>query len=127
MAGYLITGHEVLKTVSPSMYILAVYGISSTLLIIAALSLHITLTGFDNQTYFLLVLIGLIPQFIGHSLINTLLKHLQPSIIAIAILGEPFGATILAWIFLNEPPTFFAMLGGAIILSSIGIVARSRG
>ena len=122
MAGYLTAGYEALRTVPPHLYILTVYGLSSAMLIALALSLQVPLTGFDTQTYFLLVLIGLIPQLIGHSLLNTALQHLQPGIVAIEILGEPVGASIFAWIFFKEVPTYIAMLGGVLILCSIAFV-----
>jgi len=124
MAGYLTAGYQALKTIPARVYIPTVYLISSIILLVLALSLKVNLTGFDSQTYVLLGLIGLIPQLIGHSLINALLRHLQPGNIAIAILGEPLGATVLAWIFLSEVPTYVAMLGGAIILCSIVFVIR---
>ena len=124
MAGYLTAGYEALKTIPAHLYILTVYGMSSAILIALALSLQLPLTGFDTQTYVLLVLIGLIPQLIGHSLLNTALQHLQPGIVAIAILGEPVGASIFAWIFFNETPTYIALLGGVLILCSIVFVTR---
>jgi len=49
-----------------------------------------------------MVLLALIPQLIGHTSINWALKHLKTSLIAISILGEPVGATILAYIFLKN-------------------------
>jgi len=124
VAGYLTAGYEALKTIPAHLYILTVYGMSSAILITLALSLQLPLIGFDTQTYFLLVLIGLIPQLIGHSLLNTALQHLQPGIVAIAILGEPVGASMFAWIFFNETPTYIALLGGVLILCSIVFVTR---
>ena len=85
------------------------------------------LTGFDKHTYLFLILIGLIPQLIGHSLINSLLRDVHPGPISIAILGEPLGASVLAWIFLDEIPTYATILGGTIILYSVGFVIRHSG
>jgi drug/metabolite transporter (DMT)-like permease len=39
---------------------------------------------------------------IGHTLINHALRRLSPTIVAIAILGEPIGAALLAWLMLGE-------------------------
>jgi drug/metabolite transporter (DMT)-like permease len=49
-----------------------------------------------------LLLLALGPQVIGHTLINHALRRLSPTIVAIAILGEPIGAALLAWLMLGE-------------------------
>jgi len=49
-----------------------------------------------------LLLLALGPQVIGHTLINHALRRLSPTIVAIAILGEPIGAALLAWFMLGE-------------------------
>jgi drug/metabolite transporter (DMT)-like permease len=49
-----------------------------------------------------LLLLALGPQVIGHTLINHALRRLSPTIVAIAILGEPIGAALLAWVMLGE-------------------------
>ncbi|MCH2540535.1 MAG: DMT family transporter [Anaerolineales bacterium] len=127
MAGYLTAGHKALKMIPIQIYITGVYGLSSVMLLLLALFLQTDLTGFDKHTYLFLILIGLIPQLIGHSLINSLLRDVHPGPISIAILGEPLGASVLAWIFLDEIPTYVTILGGTIILYSVGFVIRHYG
>ena len=43
-----------------------------------------------------------------------------------AILGEPVGATILAAIFLQEYPSPWTLVGGALIIACILIIVLER-
>jgi drug/metabolite transporter (DMT)-like permease len=44
--------------------------------------------------------------------------------VAIAILGEPIGSTILAYFILNEGLTLWKMIGGVLIFAGIVIALR---
>jgi drug/metabolite transporter (DMT)-like permease len=65
-----------------------------------------------------------VPQLIGHSIFNWALAYLPASFVAVTLLGEPIGSTILAFLLLNEAPTFLNLIGAILIL--IGIVLASR-
>ena len=43
--------------------------------------------------------------------------------VTVALLGEPVGATLLAWLILSETPAPLALVGGPLIM--IGIVLAS--
>jgi drug/metabolite transporter (DMT)-like permease len=36
-----------------------------------------------------------------------------------AVLGEPVGTTLLAWLLLKQPPTVFEAVGGAVVCAGI--------
>jgi drug/metabolite transporter (DMT)-like permease len=65
-------------------------------------------------------MIALIPMIFGHTLYNWCLRWISAPVVSISLLGEPIGASILAYIFLNENPTMTTIVGGAITL--VGIV-----
>jgi drug/metabolite transporter (DMT)-like permease len=64
---------------------------------------------------------ALIPQMLGHSILNYSLKSLPATVVSIALLGEPIGSTILAIIFLKEIPSMLEVIGGILILVGITI------
>jgi drug/metabolite transporter (DMT)-like permease len=72
-----------------------------------------------------LILLGLGPQLIGHTSLNWALEYLQASVVSIITLGEPIGATILAYIIFGEPVTAVKAAGGALILLGIYLGARA--
>jgi len=49
----------------------------------------------------------LISQLIGHTSYNWALKWFSADLIAVSLLGEPIGATILAYIIFHEGLTAF--------------------
>ena len=67
-------------------------------------------------------------QFLGHTTFNYLLGHVRASVVAVALLAEPVGATILAWTILGETPGLATVVGGAIVLAGVylAIAAEAR-
>jgi drug/metabolite transporter (DMT)-like permease len=60
----------------------------------------------------------------GHTTFNWALKYLPASMVAIAILGEPIGSTILAYFILGEGLTLWKIIGGISIFSGILIALK---
>ncbi|SFM62219.1 DMT family transporter [Thermodesulforhabdus norvegica] len=130
LAGYLLMGRYALKRMPFHSYILYVYGTASIVLLILCVLLSTPLKGFSAQTYLYLILIGLIPQLIGHSAFNWALQHLPAFVVSVLILGEPMGATILAHLFLDEKISFsqaagLAILGAGLVTCSLSAPTHS--
>jgi drug/metabolite transporter (DMT)-like permease len=53
---------------------------------------------------------------------NWALRHLAPTVVTIASIGEPVGASILALVILREIPALTDVLGGILICSGICLV-----
>ena len=83
------------------------------------------LTGFSAGTYWMILLVTLAPQLLGHSSLNWALGHLSATLVAVAVMAEPVGATILAWLILAEsrlPLT--SVIGGTLVLSGVYLAFR---
>ncbi|HQL40412.1 MAG TPA: DMT family transporter, partial [Anaerolineaceae bacterium] len=83
-----------------------------------------SLTGYAPQTYVWFVLLAIIPQLIGHTVLNWALGYLPATFVSVALLGEPVGTVILSYLFLREAPTFLELAGGILILTGIYISSR---
>jgi drug/metabolite transporter (DMT)-like permease len=46
--------------------------------------------------------------------------------VGLFLLGEPVGASILAWFLFDEIPGPWTLLGGAIVLSALALVLTKR-
>ncbi len=101
-SGYLLTGRVVRRRLDLLRYIFTSYGTAALILLIACLASRTPLSGFSNTTYVSLVLLAMVPQLIGHTVFNWVLRYLNPSVVAVLILGEPLGATVLAYVVLGE-------------------------
>jgi len=118
-AGYVVIGRILRKQLSTGSYALSVYSIAGAVLVVFAVvskeqSMKINL----NELKWL-ILIALIPQVIGHSLINWSLGILPAYYVAIFLLGEPIGSTILAIFILKEIPTISEIISAGIVMLGI--------
>lgn len=126
VAGYLIIGRRVGTRMPLSLYITFVYGVAALLLTGAVLLFRLPVTGFSSTTYLMFLLLALVPQMLGHSAINWAVRRLSTTFVAVSILGEPIGATLLAFLVLGEAPPPTSILGGAVILGSISVAFREE-
>ncbi|MCK7469441.1 MAG: DMT family transporter [Desulfomicrobium escambiense] len=94
------------------------------LLAIAAIASGSSLAGCGWETYVACFVMALVCQILGHSIFNWALRHLDATVVAIAALGEPVGASILAFAILRERASPIEIAGGAAILAGIFLVMR---
>ncbi len=126
-SGYLLVGRKMRKEQELFSYIFPVYSIAGLILVLFSLIFQKPFFGYSSSTYFYLFLLAVLPQLIGHTAFNWALKYLPASMVAIAILGEPIGSTLLAYFVLGEGLTVWKVIGGMSILSGILIALRKNG
>jgi drug/metabolite transporter (DMT)-like permease len=70
---------------------------------------------------------ALIASFVGHTLLNAAVRTTPTHLVALAVLGEPIGSSVITWVAFGEQPPVHAALGGAIVLAGIAFgFARRR-
>ena len=124
VSGYWLIGRRMRRGLSLVPYVTVVYGTAALALLAAALLFCQPLIGFHASTYGWLLLLALVPQLLGHSSFNWALGHLPASYVAVATLGEPVGAAILAFFFLDETPSWLKIFAAALILIGIYLALR---
>ncbi len=124
VTGYLMIGRRLRAKMSLIPYIFLVYTVAALSLLAVMAFLRVPVLGFRPVTYLWLLLLGLLPQLIGHSTYNWALRFLPAAIVAVTTLGEPIGSATLAYFFLRERPTIAVVIGGALILAGIYIAVR---
>lgn len=125
-AGYVLIGRRVRSRMSLAPYIFIVYGMAALILVVLMVASGEPFYGFEPMTVTWLVLLALIPQLIGHSTFNWALGYLPAAYVAITLLGEPIGSTILAYIFLAEVPGTLLMVGAILIFGGILIASMKK-
>jgi drug/metabolite transporter (DMT)-like permease len=123
---YLLLGRNLRSKLSLLAYVIICYGSAAIVLWTMVLVLRLPVTGFSTTTYTAFIGMALISQIIGHSSYNWALKWFSTSLIAVSLLGEPIGATILAYILFNEGLTWLKFVGGTLILAGIYFAARGE-
>src|SRR5260370_29007545 len=68
------------------------------------------------------------PMLVGHTGMNYALKHLSASTVNVAALGEPIGASVIAWLVpaIHEVPSPGVGIGAGLVLAGV-LVARGGG
>jgi len=69
---------------------------------------------------------ALIPQLIGHTSYNWSLKWFSTSTVAVSLLAEPIGSTILAYLIFDEGLTWFLVIGSLLIFLAIYLSSLSE-
>ena len=123
-AGYLMMGRLARPRMSWVGYVGTVYPVTAVLLVLAVLVAGEPFTGYSTKTFVMLGLLALVPQLVGHSAINWSLGYVPAALVAIAILGEPVGATALAVLFLGETPSGLEIAGGLLVLAGVYAALR---
>lgn len=122
-AGYVLVGKIVRRSISVKRYIFLVYSGAGLILLFFSLITGNLDTQIRSVDWVWILLLALIPQVIGHSLINQALGSLPAVFVSISLLGEPIGSTILAYFFLNELASINEIMGGVIILTGIMVAS----
>jgi drug/metabolite transporter (DMT)-like permease len=125
-AAYLAIGRRVRVHVSALGYVTGVYCISAAALVASAVVAGQPLSGFSRNTFAIFIALALVPQLLGHGALNWALGYLNATAVAIAVLGEPVIATVLAALFLREQPGLQRVFGGALILFGVYIALRDE-
>ena len=123
-SGYLLVGRKMRKDRNLISYIFPVYSTAGLILILFALIFQNPFFGYSSSTYLYLFLLALVPQLIGHTMFNWALKYLPATVVAISVLGEPIGSTLLAYFILGEGLTVWKILGGILIFAGILIALK---
>lgn len=125
-AGYVIIGRKLRRSLAVIPYIFLVYGVAAVILIGMMFVSGEQILGFSGKSYLYLILLALLPQLVGHSIFNWALGFLPAAIVAISLLGEPIGSTILAYVFLSERPGGIQLLGTVLIFGGILVASSTK-
>jgi len=105
---------------------LQLVGTKDFFLLLAAIAFQSQLAGFSGRTYGLFLLIALLPQVVGHTSFNWALKYLSAPAISVILLGEPIGASVLAYFLLDEGVAWETVGGGVVTISGVALAIISE-
>jgi len=126
-AAYLMSGRRLLSDGAGWLrYISVTYPTSAAVLVCLAVLSGEALFDYSARTFAFLALLAAVPQLIGHTAVNRSLGHLPAIAVALAVQGEPVGATLLAAAVLGEQPTLLQVAGGLLVLAGVYVGIRPR-
>jgi drug/metabolite transporter (DMT)-like permease len=119
VAGYLVIGGFVRKTVSAGVYVFIVYSVSALTLLAMCLLADIPLYPYPLREYMLFFLLSFFSSILGHTAYNYLMKYYSSTLISVSTLMEPIFASLMALLVFWEIPPVFTIIGGIIIITGI--------
>jgi len=127
-AAYYIVGRALRPHVDIWSYVLLVYGTAALVLLVAVL-VHpgvALVEGYDSRDWWVFVALALGPMLLGHTGVNYALRYVRAYVANLAVLGEPIGATIIAWLLpaIAERPPLPTLVGGGLILVGIAVALK---
>ena len=125
VAGYILAGQRARIRIANLPYVTVVYTVTAVVLLVAAVGTGAPMLGLPAETYFWIAASALLPQAIGHTLLNWALGHASATSIAMAVRAEPVIATLLAIVVLGEMPPWTVVPGGTLVLAGVYLAIRS--
>ena len=124
---YYLAGRSLRQRLSLWPYVGLVYGACLVTLLVFAAATGTHLWPFAAREWMLFAGIALGPMLIGHTGFNWSLRYVPAYVVSLAILVEPVGAALLAFLLpgIREVPGAHVLAGGAVVLA--GLVLGVRG
>jgi drug/metabolite transporter (DMT)-like permease len=126
ISGYFLVGRGLNRRLSLLAYVAIVYGAAAIAMNAIAIGGGQPVWSIPAAAWLPIAAMAIGPQLVGHTLLNASLRHLSATFVALAILGEPVGSAILAWLFLGETFTAMQLAGFATLLAGIVVAARGE-
>src|SRR5881296_2835865 len=128
-AGYYVIGRRVRQTVGIWRYATVVYAVAAAALALFALAGTTPLVGFARRDWAVFGAMAAGPMLVGHTGMNYALRHFRATTVNVAALGEPVGASVIAWLVpaIHEVPPLTVVIGGVLVLLGIALSLRGDG
>ena len=122
-SAYFLLGRGLRSDIPLLHYIWMTYGAAALVLLVAALGFGYTTVPAAGMTWLVLIGLALGPQLLGHTSINYAMRHLSALLVTIALLGEPVGSAILAFVLFQEQVAPLQVVGLVGLLLGIAVTA----
>ena len=121
-AAYVTAGEEARASVSTSVYTMLAYGAAAAGLLVVCLVGRQALAGYSARDWGLILLLTLVAQLVGHTLINRVLATTSATVTSLAILFEMPGATLIAALLLGQAPPLALLPAVALLFAGLALV-----
>ncbi len=125
-AVYLLATERVRTSTSTLAFLRLAMIASTVALLLINVSLGISLRVPHGRTVWAILGLGLISQLGGYLALTYALGHLPATITSVSLLTQGPLTAVMAAVLLGEPLTLPQMIGGALVLSGVGLAHRQR-
>ncbi len=117
---YLIFGREAQRRgLGVGRYVATAYVVGALTLLPAPLLLGSGYSGWPGEVYLYGLLLAFVPQLVGHTSFNWAVRWVSPTLVALVILAEPVGSSVLGYLVFGEVPGALVLAGAAVLLIGV--------
>jgi drug/metabolite transporter (DMT)-like permease len=117
---YLIFGREAqYRGMGVGQYVATAYVVGAVTLLPTPLLLGSGYSGWPGEVYLYGLLLAFVPQLVGHTSFNWAVRWVSPTLVALVILAEPVGSSVLGYLVLGEVPGPLVLGGAAVLLIGV--------
>ncbi len=127
MSLYHVIGRGLREALPLRAYVVGVWAAAAATLGVLVLAARVPLLAYPARTFAVFLALALVPTVLGHGLVNRSLRHIPAPTVGLFLLGEPIGASLLAYAVFGEVPGRLTIAGGALVLAALVLVVRSEG
>ncbi|AIK37383.1 UAA transporter family protein [Bacillus pseudomycoides] len=120
VVGYLFIGQTTVKKVSHWIYSFTVFAFAGIFIAIYNVIMSVPFTGYSTWDWWIFSLLAIVPTA-SHMINNWLLNYVNATTISMSILGEPVGASVLAFFLLGEKLNMMQIIGSILVLFGVFI------
>jgi len=126
---YFVIGRRLRAPLGLVAYITPVYAAAAVVLLAWAGLRGQAIAAYPARDWAIFAALAVGPMLVGHGGLNYALRYLPAYTVNVAALGEPVGATLIAWTLpaIAEPPGLPAVAGGVLALAGIALALARPG
>ncbi|AIQ24230.1 DMT family transporter [Paenibacillus sp. FSL H7-0737] len=121
VAVHMLIGQKLVVRMPSYLYSLIVFLSAAGVFAIYNLFMGISFFNYPANEWGIFLLLAVVPTVFGHILFNWLLQYVSATTVSMNILGEPVGASILAYLLLGEQLTALQWAGGLLVMFGLGV------
>jgi drug/metabolite transporter (DMT)-like permease len=123
---YLLLGREAQRRgLGISGYSAIAYTTAAIALLPLPFAFNASYTGYSHVVYICILLTAIVPQLVGHTIFNWAVVRISPTLVTLAILFEPAGASYFGYLLFGEVPAPEVLAGAGLLL--LGVAAAAFG
>ena len=119
VAVHLLIGQKVVVRMPSYLYSLIVFISAAVVFALYNLAMSIPFFDYPPREWGIFMLLAIVPTVFGHILFNWLLQYVSATTVSMNILGEPVGASILAYVLLGEQLTGLQWMGSLLVMCGL--------
>ena len=124
VAVHMLLGQKLSKHISSLLYSFVVFFVAGICFALYNGFNGYSFVHYSVKEWGLFLLLALVPTVFGHILFNWALKYVNAASVSSAVLGEPIGATILAWMMLGETINWVQIVAGFLLILGVWVFLR---